>query len=83
MVDVGFKNYIDETKVVSVLTPNTSKARWLIKEAVSGRRLINCTQGKKACSLIILNTYHIVLSSLKCNSVLKRLNINKNIEIVN
>lgn len=75
MIDVGFKNYIDEKKIVSILEPNSSKAKWLIKDAISGRRFINCTQGKKASSLILLDTYHVILSSLKCNSIKKRVNV--------
>ena len=83
MLDVGFKNYVDENRVVAIIPSNSSHARWLIKEAIAGRKLINCTHGKKTYSILILNTYHLVLTSLKCTSLSKRLNQVKNKKQIN
>ena len=73
MLDIGFKNYIDSKRIVAVFPTNSSKSKWLIKEAILSRKLINCTHGKKASSILILNTDHLVLSPLKHSSILKRL----------
>ncbi len=85
MTDIGFKNYIDESRILTIIGNNTSRAKWLVREALSSGRLINCTQGKKAGCVIILNTGHIVLSSLKISAVKIRIqsvdkagSINKN-----
>ena len=73
MIDVGFKNFIDSDRILFITTPSSSKVRWLVKDAIAGRRLINCTQGKKVSSIIILNTDHIVLSSMKCLNLKNKL----------
>jgi regulator of extracellular matrix RemA (YlzA/DUF370 family) len=73
MIDIGFRNYIDEIRVTSVMEYNNSRARWFIREAIASNRLINCTQGKKAQSVIVLDTCHIVLSSLKYLSIKNKL----------
>jgi extracellular matrix regulatory protein A len=73
MIDLGYKNFIDEKLIVDTLTPDSSRARWLRKEAIAGRSLIDCTQGRKTNSLIVLKTGHIALSSLKHSSLERRI----------
>lgn len=79
MIDVGFKNYIRANRINFLLKPGSTKVKWLIKEALAGRRIINCTQGKKVGSILILNTSHLVLSPLKYSSIIKRLKSDQNI----
>ncbi len=79
-IDIGFKNFIDESKIYCMIKPNTSKAKWLIKDALVSNKLINCTQGKKTSSIIILNTFHIVLSCLKDSSIKRRMNLKDQFE---
>ena len=73
LIDVGFKNYIIGKSIVSILKPNTAKAKRLINEATLNNKLIDCTQGKKTTVLILLLTRHLVLSNLKYSSILKRI----------
>lgn len=78
MLDVGFKNYVDKDRILFVIPPNTSKAKRIIKEALLSRKLINCTNGRKVNSILVLNTYHMVLSPLKCSSIKNKLDSIKN-----
>ena len=73
MLDVGFKNFIDKDRIILIMPPNSSKAKRIIKEALLSRKLINCTNGRKAGSLLVLNTYHLILSPLKSSSINKKL----------
>ena len=73
MIDVGYKNFIDEIQIDEMIKPECSRARWLRKEAITGRMLIDCTQGRKTNSIIKMRTGHIVLSSLRYSSLLRRL----------
>ena len=77
MFDVGFKNYIDKDRILLIMPPNSSKAKRIIKEALLSRKLINCTNGRKTGSLLVLNTYHLILSPIKYSSLNKKLGINK------
>jgi regulator of extracellular matrix RemA (YlzA/DUF370 family) len=74
LIDVGFKNYIAAKSIVSIIKPNTSKAKQLINEATLNNKLIDCTQGKKTSVLILLLTRHLVLSNLKYTSIIRRIN---------
>ena len=82
MLDIGYKNYIEPKQIKQIISPNSSKAKWLKKEAIEGRTLIDCTQGRKTNCMIILKTNHLVLSSLRYNSLIRRIKaISNNNEI--
>lgn len=72
MVDIGFKNFIDEKRVINILTPDTTRAKFFIREAVEGNSLIDGTQGRKTNSIIILKTGHIVLSNISFTAIKKK-----------
>ena len=73
MIDVGYKNFIDEKRVRKLYRPETTRAKWLRKEAVAGQVLIDCTQGRKTNSIITLRGGQVVLSSARCTSIVKKL----------
>jgi extracellular matrix regulatory protein A len=73
MLDIGFKNFIMSDRIIKVIQPKNANARWIIKEAVANKKVINCTHGGKTKSIIILDTHHIILSNLKCSSILSRI----------
>ena len=73
MIDIGFKNYIDPTRIHLIMPADTARARWFRREAVESRALIDCTQGRKTNSVILLTTNHLILSSLKYKSLQKRI----------
>ncbi len=73
MVDIGYKNYINERKVRKLLNYESSKGKWLKKEAIAGSFFIDCTQGRKANSVVVMKSGHVILSFMKSNSILKRL----------
>ncbi len=73
MVDIGYKNFINEKKIKKVMKFEKTKTKWLRKEAMAGNTLIDCTHGRKTNSLIIMKSGHVILSSLKVASIIKRI----------
>ncbi len=73
MIDIGYKNYIDERRIQKILNANSTHAAWLRKEALSGNMLIDCTQGRKTNTIIIMGSGHLILSSLKGSAILRRM----------
>ncbi len=73
MIDVGYRNFVDEKRIRSLHKPETTRGKWLRKEAISGQCLIDCTQGRKTNSIIRLGSGHVVLSSAKLSSILKKI----------
>ncbi|HOJ64789.1 MAG TPA: DUF370 domain-containing protein [Spirochaetota bacterium] len=73
MIDIGYKNFVNEKKIRKIMKFEKSKTKWIRKEAIAGNVLIDCTQGRKTNSLIIMKSGHVILSSLKQFSLKKRL----------
>ena len=74
MIDVGYKNFIEESMIKEITDLSSARSRWNRKEAIAGNTLIDCTQGRKTRSIIIMKSGHVVLSSLKSISLKKRKN---------
>lgn len=53
LLDVGFRNFVNFSKVLTVCNPASAPSRRFIKNAREDNRLIDLTEGKKTRSLII------------------------------
>lgn len=73
MLDIGYKNFINEKKIKKVMKFEKTKTKWIRKEAIAGNTLVDCTHGRKTRSLIVMKSGHVILSSLKPTSIVKRL----------
>lgn len=65
LIDVGFGNYVSETRVVSVVSPESLPIRRLVQDAKNEGRVIDVTCGKKTKTVIITDSGHIVCSALE------------------
>lgn len=72
MIPIGRENYIEGEEVVAILRPDSSPARSLRQKAEQSDRLINATNGRKARSLIVMRSNHVVLSLLQPRAVVRR-----------
>jgi regulator of extracellular matrix RemA (YlzA/DUF370 family) len=52
-VDVGFSNFVEANKILTISRPDSSPIRRMVKEAKDEGRYIDLTQGKKTRSIII------------------------------
>lgn len=64
LVNIGLGNYILTSRVVAILNPASSPMRRLREDAKSESRLVDATQGRKTRSIIVLDSNHVVLSSV-------------------
>ena len=64
LVNIGLGNYILTSRVVAILNPTSSPMRRLREDAKAESRLVDATQGRKTRSIIVLDSNHIVLSSV-------------------
>ena len=64
LVNIGLGNYILTSRVVAILNPASSPMRRLREDAKTESRLVDATQGRKTRSIIVLDSNHVVLSSV-------------------
>jgi len=52
-VDVGFGNYVELSKIITVSRPDSSPIRRMMGEAKDSKRYVDLTQGRKTRSIIL------------------------------
>ncbi len=75
LINIGFSNVVMTSRIVCVLQSESAAAKRLKQESKASGKLIDATQGRKTRSLLILDTDHLVLSSLRTESIQKRIEL--------
>jgi regulator of extracellular matrix RemA (YlzA/DUF370 family) len=73
LVHVGFGNVIAVNKVIALLSINQQPVKRLIREAREKERLIDATHGRKAKTVILFETGHMMLAAVTAETIAHRL----------
>ena len=73
MLPIGHENYVNSDYLVVIVKSDNSPAKKLRHRADEERMLINATSGRKTRSIIVMQSNHIVLSSLQPKILISRL----------
>ena len=76
MINIGYGNMISAERIVTVISPESAPIKRLIQEAKDDRRAIDATYGRKTRAVIVMDSGHIVLSSLITETLASRINEN-------
>lgn len=72
-VHVGYGGTVAVQRVLAIATPDSSPLKRMIKLANKENRLINLTYGRKAKTVMVLDSGHVVLAALQTTVILKRM----------
>ena len=78
MLNVGFSNIVLTSRIISIVHSDSASGKRLRDEAKKQGKLVDATQGRKTRSLIITDSNHLVLSCIRVESLVKRLESNDN-----
>ena len=73
LVHVGFGNVIAVNRVIALLSINQQPIKRLIREAREKDRLIDATHGRKAKTVILFETGHMMLAAVTAETIAHRL----------
>lgn len=74
MLNIGFGNFVNLERVISILDPDSAPMKRLREEAKQAKKLVNATYGRRTRSIIVTDSNHIILSALQPETVINRLN---------
>lgn len=80
-VNIGFGNTVCAERVISVVSPESAPIKRLVIDGKANGTVIDVSCGRKTCSVIITDSGNIILSSLQCETVAKRLSGSDDTEI--
>ena len=64
LLGIGFGSYIAADKIVTVLAPDSAPIKRIIAEARERGQLIDASFGRSTRSVLLMNSNHVVLSSI-------------------
>lgn len=73
MINLGFGNMVSASRVVALVSPDSSPVKRLIKDAQDSGRAIDVTCGRKTRAVIITDSDHVLLSAIQPETVAGRL----------
>lgn len=76
LINIGFSNTVNQDKVVGVVGTEAAPIKRIISEAKTRGYLIDATGGRKTKSVIIMDSYHLILSGLQVETIVNRMNEN-------
>lgn len=74
MINIGYGNMISASRIVTIVSPDSAPIKRLIQEAKDGGRAIDATYGRKTRAVIIMDSGHIILSSIVTDTLASRIN---------
>lgn len=73
LVNIGFGNAVKINRILAVVNPGSSPIRKLKEDARVEKKLIDVTEGRRTRAIIILDSGHLVLSSVQPETINQRL----------
>lgn len=72
LINIGFSNMIPVEKILMILRPDSSPIKRCIADAKKENMLIDATHGRRTRSVIMLESRHLVLSSVQPETISSR-----------
>ena len=73
LLNIGYGNLVIATRVIAVVSPQSSPMRRLRDEAGSRGTLIDATQGRRTRSILVTDSDHVILSAINPETIASRL----------
>ena len=73
MFNIGYGNLVLASRVIAVVSPQSSPMRRLREEAGERGKLVDATQGRRTRSILVTDSDHVILSAINPETIAARL----------
>ena len=73
LINIGFGNIISANRIVAIVSPESAPIKRIIQEARDNGRLIDATYGRRTRSVVVMDSDHVVLSSVQPETITHRI----------
>jgi len=73
LINVGFGNAVKVNRILAVVNPGSSPIRKLKDDVRREKKLIDVTEGRRTRAILILDSGHLILSSVQPETISQRL----------
>ncbi len=75
LINVGFGNVVNADKIVGIISPEAAPIKRLVQNAKDAGNAIDATCGRKTKAVLVMDSGHLVLSSLLPDTIANRVNM--------
>ena len=73
LINIGYGNMISSNRIVSVVSPESAPVKRLVQEARDSGMVIDATYGRRTRAVIVMDSGHVILSSLTPEALAARI----------
>lgn len=73
LVNIGYGNMISASRIISIVNPDSAPIKRIVQDARESGKLIDATHGRRTRAVIIMDSDHVILSSVQPETVAHRL----------
>ena len=73
LLNIGYGNLVLASRIIAIVSPQSSPMRRLREEAGERGKLIDATQGRRTRSILITDSDHVILSAVNPETIAARL----------
>lgn len=75
-INIGYGNVVADSRVVSVVSPDSAPIKRLVQDAKEAGRVIDVSCGRRTRAVIITDSDHVILSAIGTETIAYRLSGN-------
>ena len=72
LINIGFGNMVSASKLVAIVSPESAPIKRIIQDARDKGVLIDATYGRRTRAGIVMDSDHVILSSIQPETVANR-----------
>mgnify|MGYP004456932125 FL=1 len=72
-INIGFGNIVSSDRLIAVVSPESAPIKRIVQDARDNGKLIDATYGRRTRAVIIMDSEHVILSSVQPETVAGRL----------
>ena len=72
LINIGFGNMVSAGRLIAIVSPESAPIKRIIQEARDRSMLIDATYGRRTRAVIVMDSDHVVLSSIQPETVANR-----------
>lgn len=80
-INIGFGNIVNSGKVISIISPDAAPVKRMVQTAKDSGMAIDATCGRRTKAVIVMDSGHLVLSSLLPDTIAGRMNLKEAADI--
>ena len=73
LINIGFGNIVSANRIVAIVSPESAPIKRIVQEAKDNGNVIDATYGRKSRGVLIMDSGHVILSSIQPETVASRM----------